>query len=199
MKRIAILISMCFSLSVSANDESANDKVVQYVFKTANSNISSPSVEQCREAEYYQLTGVDAHVRHGSSFQKTKLNHSLLRAKQGEITDGYGCIWYQGSGANLKVFMLAGINTPIGTIKANGQCLPIAYRPTPDGVFAESNCLLNIEDNFVAQMYGITSGSLTSNTIFRIDGPQVEGVSGSVWILQSWGKPHKDFAHFKSH
>lgn len=199
MKRMAILIGMCFSLSVSANDKSANDKVVQYVLKTTGSDISSPSVEQCREAEHYQLTGVDAHVRHGNSFQKTKLNHSLLRAKQGEITDGYGCLWYDRSGADLKVFMHVGINTPIGTIKANGQCIPGAYTPTPDGLFAESNCLLKIEDNFVAQMYGITLGSLTSSTIFRIDGPQVEGISGSVWILQSWGKPHKDFAHFKSH
>lgn len=196
MKFIAFLAVVFCCFSAHAKDKTPKYQVVQYVFKTTNSESSTPTLAQCRESEYYQATGIDAHELHGSSFQTTKLTHSFLTAKTGSITDGYGCLWYQGSGADLRAFIHFGMNTPIGTLKANGECLLIAYTPTSSGLFIESNCRLNIVDDTVAQTYGLTMASLVSTTNFRIDGPQVKGVSGSVWTLQSWGEPNKEFATF---
>lgn len=207
MKRIIPLAIALFSSiamaqeNIGASDQQSSSPLKHYIFKTKNNEDNTPSIEQCRESNYYAQTGIDASIRHGVTFLHTKLKRSELKVRRhrGELTTGYGCLWYDFSGPEVKVHTKSVVNTPLGPLVAEGPCIPIGYESRSGQTFAKSNCLQAIAENATTDLYGIESGSMVSSTVFRIDGPQVEGVSGSTWIIDTWGEDQHPLGWFMHH
>ncbi|MGR8930224.1 MAG: hypothetical protein ACU836_06245 [Gammaproteobacteria bacterium] len=162
-------------------------EIYYQIYRTTPNEQEAPSEEECRQAPFYGLTGVDPTFRDGVSFLHTELRKTNLvtQYKRKPITVGYGCIWVV---SEEKAYMYYSMETEFGDLKANGECQLIGYEQINGQTLLKTSCLLDIEENETAASFGIQSGALLSTTVFNMFGGQPpKGVLGSTWILQTWG------------
>jgi hypothetical protein len=183
MKILSITTILLSLVSVVANASDVNHQI----FKTTANEHANPSVEECRDTEIYEELWVDPTFMDGVSFLKIKLRRTVLKTKhnQAVLTDGYGCIWLLGE--DDEALMHYSMETELGDIKANGSCRMIGFQESQGAELIKVSCLLDVEQNETAEKFGIESGTLVSTTVFNLFGPPIERITGSTWILQTWG------------